>query len=103
MAHSPAADRLHLMIHASIVTGTALLLVALDLLHPDSPPDANIGAGLVGLFLAGLGLPWSLVLFDSEATGRTLGVLVAATALANVALHALVRWLLAIRRRTAQS
>jgi len=50
-----------LVVHICVLTGVCLLLTGM-LWGPQ--PDANIGAGLVQLLLAGLGMPWSLLTFS---------------------------------------
>ena len=64
-------------------------------------PDANLGAGLGLLWVGLLGSPWSWPLWDSRLSVGMLVAGVTASALANVALHLLLRWWL--RRRTSVS
>ncbi len=76
-----------------VVALTAVLVVAIATTPPDS--GANIGAGLIGVALLALGLPWSLPVllepyrFDglSDATHF---VIAFGPAFLNVALHAAV-------------
>ncbi|MEV0397377.1 hypothetical protein [Polymorphospora rubra] len=93
--------RIVLLVHAAVVLVLALAFLVLD---ANSGPDANIGAGLVGLPLLALGLPWSLFYFadpyafgDVAAAVRLLAIV--GPAVLNVVLHALVWWLVG-RRRT---
>jgi hypothetical protein len=56
-----------LLVHATIVAGLFVLLLFLAWTHPDDPPDANIGAGMVALLLGLFGLPWSFLATRSKA------------------------------------
>lgn len=87
-----------LLIHGIVVLALLLLYAIMTAAH--SGPDANIGAGLVGLVLLVLGLPWTFpFLAGNPGPGGGLGlVLRLGPALLNVALHALLRFLL-VRRR----
>ena len=75
--------------HAGMVAGLIGLL-ALSLATYDQG-DANIGAGLVGLALGVLGLPWSLVFFagggSDELSGGWAFAIVCVAALLNLAIH----------------
>ncbi len=93
---SPKGARI-LTVHGIVVLAFLVLYVIATALH--TGPDANIGAGLVGLVLLVLGLPWT-VPFLAGGTGPDggLGLLLRlGPAVLNVALHALVR--LVLRRR----
>jgi hypothetical protein len=87
---SRPVGRVALAVHASVVAvlGTLFLVVA----WPPSP-DANIGAGILALPLLAFGAPWSLLSFFVPSDHGSQIALVA-SALLNVALHALV-----VRRR----
>ncbi|MEV0733187.1 hypothetical protein [Polymorphospora sp. NPDC050346] len=92
--------RIVLLVHAAVVLVLVLAFVVID---ANSGPDANIGAGLVGLPLLALGVPWSLFYFadpyafdDVAAPLRLLAI--AGPAVLNVVLHALVWWLVGRRR-----
>lgn len=96
-----ALPRLLLLIHALLVL---LFLVAfLVMTGGDPAPDANIGAGLVGLALLGLGLPWSLLhqLIDSatfdDFPRAVRIVLMFGPAVLNVVVHSV--FVLALERR----
>lgn len=85
-----------LRLHAGLVAGLLALFAVLRL--SADGVDANIGAGLVGLPLIGLGLPWSwLHVADPSVYDALPGVLrwpaVFGPAVLNVVLHGLaVRW-----------
>jgi len=72
-------------------------------------PDANIGAGLVQLLLAGLGMPWSLLTFGgvlSEQRDCVETLKFVSFALVNLLLHgvlALVRTRPGRTRRSPES
>lgn len=93
------ARHTNVAIHAALVVGLAVgyaILVVSAANDPDTP-DANIGAGIVFLPLAGLGLPWSLVVFTGAIeTSRDYGwdwlefAVVVACASVNVAIHLLL-------------
>ena len=87
-----------LLIHGILVFALLLLYVIMSATH--SGPDANIGAGLVGMVLLVLGLPWTFpFLAGTPGPDGGLGlVLRLGPALLNVALHALLRFVL-VRRR----
>ncbi len=76
--------------HAAVLAVLVLLFVLAEGLH--DTPDANIGAGLVGLVIGVLGLPWSLVYFvwtgtADESPGWAF-VIICAAALLNLLIHA---------------
>jgi hypothetical protein len=90
------AARVLLLSHAAAVAFLVVVLVV-SLVGHDSP-DANIGAGLIGLALGGLGLPWSIPVYWAPSSDLAYA-LVGASAVVNVLLHA---WLVrrAGRRRS---
>ena len=102
-----ARPRLLLLIHGLLLVLLLALFIVLDRTGPES--DANIGAGLVGLLLLGLGLPWSLLrlLIDSgtyEDFPRVVRVLLTfGPAVFNVGVHALFVAALVRRRRADRS
>ena len=79
------ASRMLLVSHAAAVTFLVAVL-AISLVGHDAP-DANIGAGLIGLALGVLGLPWSAPL-PWVGSSDLAYVLVVASAVVNVLLHA---------------
>lgn len=87
-----------LLVHGIVVLALLLLYVIATATHPG--PDANIGAGLVGLVLLVLGLPWTFpFLAGNPGPGGALGlVLRLGPAVLNVGLHALLRFVL-VRRK----
>jgi hypothetical protein len=94
------------LIHAGLVIFLIALLSVLDLIHPDDPPDANIGAGLVGLVIGALALPWSVsyLAWDylfGETEGRLPVIVVCLGAVLNVAIHAAL-WARHARRTGGQ-
>ncbi len=96
-------SRRWLLVHG-LVVGVLLAVLALLVATSDPADGANIGAGLVGLPLLALGLPWSLVVlvdpyrFD-DLSGAARWVVYVGPAVLNVLLHALVVELVARRRR----
>jgi hypothetical protein len=80
--------------HAGVVAGLIVLLAVLAGTYDG--PDANIGAGFLGLLLGLLGAPWSLAYFvlgslsDTEAAAPA-AVFICLAAAVNVVLHALIR------------
>jgi hypothetical protein len=85
--------------HAVVVGGLLALLGILLATH--DTPDANIGAGLGGLALLVIGLPWSLpFLLDpdrfGDASNALRALVIAGPALLNLLLHAAIT---AVRRR----
>ncbi|WP_152363544.1 hypothetical protein [Microlunatus speluncae] len=86
-----------LLVHGIVVLAFLILYVIATALH--TGPDANIGAGLVGLVLLVLGLPWTIPFLAgaTEPTGGLGLLLRLGPAVLNLALHALLR--LALRRR----
>lgn len=91
---------------AKVMLGAHVLVVAsayavfVVMMTDTGEVGANIGAGLVGLMVLGLGLPWS-GLVPLPFTGDLVDYLVLVVpALVNVGLHLLVwRWALARRSR----
>jgi hypothetical protein len=78
-----------LLVHATIVAGLFVLLLFLAWTHPDDPPDANIGAGMVALLLGLFGLPWSFLATQVESDPWAVAVLTGA-AVVNLGLHGLI-------------
>lgn len=77
-----------LLTHAFIV---AVVLVVLVLTATvGATEDANIGAGIMGLLLGILGLPWSLPALVVDGTGNVVAVMTVA-ALINLGIHAGIR------------
>ena len=86
------------MLAHAIVSGLVLLYTGVAEAHPS--PDANIGAGMGMLGLAGLGLPWSLLgLFGMFGDLRDIAedLLYASFAMLNLVLHG-VCWMARLRR-----
>ena len=80
-----------LAVHAAVLTAvTAYLALALQ---TATVADANIGAGMALLGLAGLGLPWSLLVLlgvvDVQRQSSETAFLIT-FALSNVVLHAIL-------------
>ena len=89
-----------LAIHAAVLTAvTAYLALALQ---TATVADANIGAGMALLGLAGLGLPWSLLalfgVVDVQRQSFETALLIT-FALGNVVLHAILALFMTRRRR----
>lgn len=80
-----------LILHAALVIPPAVLF-----LIADEGPDANIGRGIIGLFLLALGLPWSILAVPlnlfSPPLPDALSAVTVIPALANLALHAWLRF-----------
>lgn len=107
---SPEQERrlwnIPLVAHAVVVVFLVALYVAATV--TTSPDEgANIGAGLVGLTLLGLGVPWSVPFgvnpdFPSDLPGAWFEIVGFAPAFLNVVLHAVIR-LVVLRRRARLS
>jgi hypothetical protein len=89
------------LVHATIVAGLFVLLLLLAWVHPDDPPDANIGAGMVALLLGLFGLPWSLLASQVGSDPWAVAVLTGA-AVVNVGLHGLIASAAGRERPTAE-
>ena len=87
-----------LLAHRIVVLALLVLYVIATETH--TGPDANIGAGLVGLVLLVLGLPWTApFLAGATAPEGLIGlVLRLGPAVLNVALHGLLRLIISPRR-----
>ncbi|WP_436535345.1 hypothetical protein [Actinoplanes sp. HUAS TT8] len=95
-----SAGRLTLLVlHAVLVIPPAVIF-----LSADEGPDADIGRGIIGLFLLLLGLPWSLlvVLLNvySPPLPDSISALTVVPALVNLALHV---WLGFVRARAGHA
>jgi hypothetical protein len=96
----PPAARVAVGAHLLVVLGLSVAFTAMMLTTADDA-GANIGAGIVGLVLIGLGQPWSS-LIPFVFTGAPVDyLLLIAPALLNVALHLLGWHLIAAVRRAA--
>ncbi len=75
-------------LHGALVA--FLMVVVLAGLATYQPGDNNLGAGLSALALMALGVPWTLLAWDTPAWGSTevVMLIVFASALLNVGLHA---------------
>jgi hypothetical protein len=96
-----------LWMHVGLVFGlTAVFLLLLALSNPEG--GANIGAGLAGLPLLVLGLPWTIPIwsdpyqFDELSRGLRLTIYLGPACL-NVAVHAVLHRLRARHRRSRAS
>lgn len=94
--------RIWVWLHATVV---GLLIVLFYLARASGPEtDANIGAGMIGLALLGLGLPWTMLLWLIEPgtyhglSTTVRGLVDFGPAVLNVALHAMLRAALGRRR-----
>ena len=86
-----------LAIHAAVV----LILVATFVVMLRGPQvDANIGAGLMMLLLLPLGVPWSFAFFLPGVSGHQADLIIAAAAIVNLVLHALVVYLVRSHRES---
>ncbi len=90
--------RVILTVHRAVVLVLIVLYVVLTQTHPG--PDANIGAGMVGLALLVLGLPWTApFLAGAAGPDGTLGIVLRlGPAVLNVALHGFLRLIISPRR-----
>ena len=93
----PPLRRGPLYLHVAVAT---VLITIFAILVAITPPGAgaNIGAGMIGLLVLGLGLPWSIpalaVPYAFDAVPMAIWYLVFfGPALLNVALHAVIRYL----------
>lgn len=81
---------------AGVVLLLGYLIVAVAMADP-SVPDANIGAAMAAFGLAIFGLPWSLPAKDVD-PDRLQVLIVTASALLNLAIHATWVWLRQARK-----
>ena len=84
-----------LLVHVVLVVPVVWLWLAAASPGLGSSPDANIGAGLVGLYLLAFGLPGSLVALQVDLGSLAAPVrdtLIAGLPLLNVSLHAALTW-----------